>query len=184
MGKLPPQAKPVFTGEIFTVYQWQQELFDGSYATFEMLQRPDTVQVITIVDDMILLNEEEQPHKGTFLTLPGGRRDLSDTTARDAAKRELREETGYTSDHWETLFTWEPYNKMAWTMHCFIAKQAYKDTEPHLDPGEKITTRLVSFEEFITIASSKEFQAKELKEEILRMRLDPQQLAEFKNNLF
>lgn len=36
--KLPPQAKKVFTGQIFDVYQWEQEMYDGSFETFEMLK--------------------------------------------------------------------------------------------------------------------------------------------------
>lgn len=38
---IPEQAGCVFHGEIFDVYQWQQEMFDGSYERFEMLRRPD-----------------------------------------------------------------------------------------------------------------------------------------------
>ena len=32
--KLPEQAKKVFDGEIFDVYQWDQEMYDGSTETF------------------------------------------------------------------------------------------------------------------------------------------------------
>ncbi len=37
--KIPPNAKRVFKGIIFDVYQWQQKMFDGSKETFEMLKR-------------------------------------------------------------------------------------------------------------------------------------------------
>ena len=36
---IPPEAKCVFRGKIFDVYQWPQRLYDGSTATFEMLRR-------------------------------------------------------------------------------------------------------------------------------------------------
>ena len=61
--KIPDNAKLVFKGVIFDVYQWQQELFDGSQATFEALKRPGTVQVIPTVGDRVLLSYEEQPGK-------------------------------------------------------------------------------------------------------------------------
>lgn len=184
MGKLPPQAKQVFNGQIFDVYQWEQPMFDGTVATFEMLKRPNTVQIIAVVGDTIIINKESQPHKGDFLTLPGGRQDATDATMREAAKRELLEETGYTSDDMEELYTWSPYNKMEWTVSCFVARNAQKVQSPMLDPGEKIDLLFLSFDEFIHLASSVEFHATELKEHILRMRLNPPELEHFKKILF
>jgi len=43
------------------VYQWPQKMFDGSTATFEMIKRPDTVQIIATVGNKILMTQEEQP---------------------------------------------------------------------------------------------------------------------------
>ena len=73
MKKIPDHAKRVFQGVIFDVYQWQQELFDGSIETFEALRRPNTLMVIPTMGDTILLAEEVQPGKGRFLSLFGGR---------------------------------------------------------------------------------------------------------------
>jgi len=59
---IPPEAQCVFAGEIFSVYQWPQRLYDGSVATFEMVRRPDTVFVIAVDDaGNVLVNDEEQP---------------------------------------------------------------------------------------------------------------------------
>ena len=58
---LPAQAQRVFKGVIFDVYQWQQEMFDGTTETFEMLKRPDTVEVIAIKDDKLVVVHEQQP---------------------------------------------------------------------------------------------------------------------------
>ena len=49
--KFPPQAKRVFKGMIFDVYQWEQEMYDGSTHTFEKIIRPDTVLVIPVTED-------------------------------------------------------------------------------------------------------------------------------------
>src|ERR1700733_8127048 len=89
---IPDQAKRVFKGEIFDVYQWPQTMFDGTAATFEMLKRPDTVQAIAVVDDKILVLNDEQPHRGARLTFPGGRADKSNESTDAAIKREVHEE--------------------------------------------------------------------------------------------
>ena len=46
---LPENAKLVFKGIIHDIYQWEQEMFDGSKATFERIRRPDTTAVIAVV---------------------------------------------------------------------------------------------------------------------------------------
>ena len=72
----PPEAKRVFAGVIFDTYQWQQKMFDGSFSTFEMLKRPDTVEVIALKGDRIIVLEQEQPTLGSFRILPGCRSDI------------------------------------------------------------------------------------------------------------
>lgn len=70
---LPKNAGLVFSGEILKVYQWEQELYDGSKAIFEKAERPASVEVIAPVDSKIILLDQEQPHKAPFASLPGGR---------------------------------------------------------------------------------------------------------------
>src|SRR5258708_6669738 len=109
---LPPQAKRVFKGVIFDVYQWPQKMFNGSFETFEMLKRPDTIQVIAVKDDKIVVLEEEQPDRGPFFGLPGGRNDHEDESELEAAKREVREETGFTFKTWKLLDVKQPHAKI------------------------------------------------------------------------
>lgn len=183
MGKLPPQAKQVFKGIIFDVYQWGQKMFDGSTETFEMLKRPDTVEVITVVGDKILVGEQEQPSIAPFVSLPGGRVESGEEPLA-AAKRELLEETGYASADWEHWLSFDPYQKIEWSIHWYIARDAKKMQEPHLDAGEKITAKLISFDGFIKLSVYERFWGGEFQAALLRMRLDPVKLAAFKKKLF
>src|SRR3989338_8402924 len=92
--KLPKNAKRVFKGEIFEVWQWRQKMYDGTTETFEMLKRPDTTQVIAVIEDKILILKQKQPNNASaFLSLAGGRREKNES-ALNSAKRELLEETG------------------------------------------------------------------------------------------
>ena len=88
---IPSNAERVFEGKIFDVYQWRQEMFDGSFATYENLRRPDTVLVIAIDDGKIIINDSNQPHRGRKYELPGGRVDAKDESILAAAKREMLE---------------------------------------------------------------------------------------------
>ena len=164
--KIPENAELKFKGIIFDVYQWQQEMFDGSFETFEGLKRGNTVVIIPIVDGKFLINDEEQPSLGKFLTFPCGRIDKSEESL-ESAKRELSEETGYESNNWEKYMRVQPDRKIEWTVHVFIAKNCKKTKNPKLDPGEKIVTKLVDFEELKQIFLSEEYRGKELALKIL-----------------
>jgi ADP-ribose pyrophosphatase len=144
---VPDQAERVFKGMIFDVYQWPQKLFDGSGHTFEMLKRTDTVTVIGITEDKIIVIDDEQPHLGKRKSFPGGRVDDSDETVLDAAKREMLEETGYSFNSWRLVEVRQPYRKIEWFVYVFIAFGQANKQEPHLDAGEKIAASYLKFED-------------------------------------
>lgn len=143
---VPEPATRVFKGEIFDVYQWEQALFDGSSATFEMLKRPDTLQVFAIKDHKLVVLNEEQPSMGAALYgLPGGRHDQPRETEVEAAQRELKEETGMEFRDWRLVGVNQPYAKIEWFVYYFVAT-GYEKTGPvHLDAGEKIELELLDY---------------------------------------
>ena len=148
------EAKRAFKGEIFSVYQWQQEMFDGSFETFEMLKRPDTVKIIAVKDNKIVICEEQQPNTKVFFDIPSGRHDVEEESELDAAKRELLEETGMTFSSWRLLEVEQPYTKIDWFVYTFLATEFTGQTEQKLDAGEKITVHLKSFEDTIKLADN------------------------------
>lgn len=59
---IPDHAQLVFTGKTFDVYQWEQEMFDGSTKTFEKLRRNHSIDIVAVDQDKkIYILEEEQP---------------------------------------------------------------------------------------------------------------------------
>lgn len=144
---IPPEAKCVFRGIIFDVYQWQQQLFDGSYATFEMLKRPDTIEVLAIKDGKLVVLEEEQPGRPSFYGIPGGRHDHEAESELDAAKRELAEETGLSFKTWKLLDVTQPVPKIDYFIYYFLATDFAGELPQQLDAGEKISVTSVDFNE-------------------------------------
>jgi len=181
--KIPPQAKRVFKGVIFDVYQWQQKMYDGSEQTFESLRRPDSVQVIVIQGDHILIANEEQPSLSAALAFLGGRVDEGEEPLK-AAQRELLEESGLVSSDWELFKSYEYASKLEFTVYYFMARNCTKVAEPASDPGEKITLKAVTFEEFIDLVVQGKIHGDYLEREVLRMKLDPPKLEAFRLKLF
>lgn len=174
MNKIPPHAKKVFEGVIFDVYQWEQTLFDGTTDIFEVLKRRDGTNIIArTIDGQFLLIDELQPTwKQMHTGLPAGSKEPGDENILETAQRELREETGYVSEHWKEWFAVSPASKIEWNIHVFIADHARKEHEPTLDPGERITTRLVSPEQFIEEACADTFRITEVTQALYRLRAE------------
>lgn len=180
---IPEHAKMVFKGKIFEVWQWEQKMFDGSIATFERLRRPNTAQVIAVVGDKILLQEQQQPDSKPFISTPGGRCDWGEDPL-EAAKRELLEETGYVSDDWEKFREVYPVSKIEWTVYTYVARDCRKEKEPELDGGEKIQTRLATFDEFLELAENPIYYDSELKPMMMLTRCDEKKKRELHMLLF
>lgn len=183
--KIPSQARRVFKGVIFDVYQWEQKMFDGTTETFEKLKRKnDGVTIIATRGDKIIYAEEEQASVAPFITLIGGKREEGEEPL-ETAKRELLEETGLATNDWELYSVDESLStKMDWTVHTFIARNVTKMAEQRLDPGEIITVKEATFAKFLDIAARPDFRNKDIAMELFRLRLYyPEKLENFRKKL-
>ncbi|MGE5541230.1 MAG: NUDIX hydrolase [Bacillota bacterium] len=156
---IPPHAIRVFEGKIFEIYQWEQELFDGTTTIFEKAKRThDSVVAIPILPDgKLLITEDEQPGRAKLVTFPGGQMD-TDEDPQAAVLRELEEETGYTSSDISYWFGFQPEAKVDYAVYFFIARNCVPDGEIHHDAGERIKVRTVTLDELIELSDEPRFQ--------------------------
>ena len=166
---LPPNAKKVFSGLIWDVYQWPQKMFDGATHTFECLKRVNTAVIIPVVGDKILIQRQLQPHWDREL---------------DCAQRELLEETGYVSDNWELFEKGYPYRSMIWERFVFIARDCKKISEQHLDAGERIVLETVSFDKFLNLADHPDWRETGMSILMYQCRLYPEKRRALEEKLF
>lgn len=180
---IPPKAVRAFKGQIFDIYQWEQEMYDGTTHTFERIKRPNTVIVIPVTEDgKIIICDQEQPDREPFLSMISGRIEEGEDPL-VAGKRELLEETGYASTSWVLYDQIQPFTKMEWEIFTYVAKSSKKVAEQNLDGGEKIDLKFVNFDEFIELLASRQLPDIHLTVKTLEAKLDPNKMREFKKLL-
>jgi hypothetical protein len=147
---LPVHAQEVWWWNLFKVYTWQQELFDGTTTTFETVVQEDAVLMIVVHEWKIIVAKEFQPHftePKTWLLgwrLPWGEDPLSH------AKVELLEEAGMVSDDITLLGK----QVMNWNMkrnrYHYVVKNPKIVAKQSLDVWwETLELMAIGFEEFI-----------------------------------
>jgi ADP-ribose pyrophosphatase len=157
MHTIPKEAKCEFIGKIYKLYQWEQELFDGSKKIFEALTRPNGVIIIPVLQSgEIIYLEQRQPNTNIFYSFPGGNVEDGESYLK-AGKRELKEETGLNCENLKPWYIFQPNGKVHFKIHIFIAQNAYFESSQKLDSGEKITIRKTGFDDLINLMIEKSF---------------------------
>ncbi len=180
---IPSHAKKVFNGKIFDVYQWEQEMFDGSRKTFEKTSRSDHAVIIAVTKDKkIVIEHQDQPNNHGLVSTPAGGLESGEDPL-DGAKRELLEETGYTSEDWHLWKVSSPNEKIRSDIYYFIARDCNLSGKQNTDAGERIRIELVDFDQFLVLTESDDFRDWILGRYIMQVRLHPDRLSAFRQLL-
>lgn len=144
-------AKQIYDGEVLHVRFDNIMLPNGKPATRELINHIGAVCIIPVTDDnkVIIERQFRYPIYQVVTEIPAGKLDSKDEDRLLAAKRELREETGYTADKWTDLGIYYPapaYSDEKITM--YLAQGLHKG-ERDLDEDEFLNVIEVPLQELL-----------------------------------
>ncbi|MCH8556956.1 MAG: NUDIX hydrolase [Balneolia bacterium] len=138
---------------VFDVIKKKMRMPGGAKSSdFFTLKAPDWVNVIAIDEnnEVILVEQYRHGTDDISLEIPGGVIEATHgNNPLEAAKRELKEETGYESDNWTHLGSVSS-NPALFNNYChvFLAENCRKSGNQELDKHEDISVRKMSYYDF------------------------------------
>jgi ADP-ribose pyrophosphatase len=135
------------------------ELPDGKLINGFVLEYNDwaTIVALTKEQEVVLVRQYRHGAQKVILELPGGAMEAEDESPLSAARRELLEETGYTSQNFIQIGCVSP-NPASQTnlIYSFLALDVDKVASQHLDDTEEIEVLLKPLDEVIAMAKRSE----------------------------
>ena len=147
----------VFTSPWISVHRDSFQLPEGgSIDDFYVIDEPPGVTVVALTAErqVVLVEQYRAAVDRVAFELPAGYVDEG-TAPHEQAVRELREETGYTSERWRELATLSPSpHRMAKTETVFLATDAERQHAPSPDETEDMALRIVPLDDAVALIAA------------------------------
>ena len=141
----------VFSGRLLNVYSDEIELPNGNKSSREYIMHVGAVCVVALTDDnkVIVERQYRYPMHEVTLEIPAGKLDSKEEDPLDAAKRELKEETGAVADKMTYLGKFYPTPAYSdEVIHMYLAEELHFESQS-LDDDEFLTFDLVPINELV-----------------------------------
>lgn len=116
-----------------------------------------SIVALTPQQEVVLKREYKYACREELIEIPAGMFEPEEKDGLAVARRELLEETGYTSDNWTYLgATVESSSKLTNRMHIYLAQDCRKVAEQKLDATEQLDVMVVPLQKAIDMIMTNE----------------------------
>jgi len=141
-------SRGIYSGRIIKVRVDTVSLPNGRQSTREVVEHAGAVAVVALDDDnnVILVRQYRKPVEKVLMEIPAGTMGV-DEDPLECAQRELREETGYTAEHWKKILSY--FSAPGFTdeqLHLYLAT-GLRGGETDTDEDEFVETVHLPLEE-------------------------------------
>lgn len=155
------QSKTLFEGKIISLLLDTVRLPNGKEASREVIRHNGAACILAITPDnkVILVKQFRHPTGEILLEIPAGKLDKIDENPKEAALRELAEETPYTAKSATLLYSF--YSAPGFCdekLHLFLAHDVAKNSQLTTDEDEFIQEILMTKEEVIFALKNQQIQ--------------------------
>ena len=144
-------TEEIFNGKILHVIRDDVRIPNGEMASREVIRHIGAVCIIPLTDENEVIVERQfrYPVNEIITEIPAGKLDYKDEDRLEAAKRELREETGYTATEWIDLGIFYPAAAYSDEKITLYLARGLSKGERELDADEFIDVYKVPMEALI-----------------------------------
>ena len=144
MSAIINRSATLHKGRIFSVINENYTLENGVTSEMDFIQHPGAAAMVPLLNnqEVVLIRQYRHAIREFIWEIPAGTLDAGESPL-NCARRELVEETGYSSDNWHQLATITPLPGCSdERIHIFLASDL-KPAEQHLDDDEMLNVHLV-----------------------------------------
>ena len=146
------ESKEIYSSHFITLKEEKLERPDGKIVTsYYAIERPDVVYVIALTKniEIVLVYQYKNGIKDLVLELPAGFVDKGESP-KEAAKRELLEETGYSGKDFTKIGGFNSGAGLSRnTNYFYVVKDVEKISEQNLDENEEIDVKVFPFNKIL-----------------------------------
>ncbi len=141
----------VYDGDYLKLMHDKVSLPNGQTSFREYFKHPGAVMIMPLFDngDVLLERQYRYPLKQVFVEFPAGKKDAGEDPL-TTAKRELREETGYTAERYTHIT--DIHNALAYSdevIHFYLAQGLTQAGEQELDDNEFVQLMRIPLSELM-----------------------------------
>ena len=165
-------GETVFDGKIMHVRRDIVELSDGSEAFREVVDHSGGVCVLALDDErrVLVVRQFRYPHEKVLCEIPAGKLERGEDPF-EAAKRELREETGAVAQKWDSLGEIYPTPAYCGEIIRMYLAQELNFGETALDEGEFLEVERIDFDLLVQRVLSGEIRDAKTVAAVLKAKL-------------